>query len=99
MTDLRASINYRAAWVPDDDDPDRDWDDASALALRWLDERAAELGGEPLLVTYSFDNGAGDQVLTRFTRGRNHITLRSTSGGAGRGPVLAYVPTPEVGRC
>lgn len=95
VAETGVSIPYRAAWVPDDD-PERDWDTASALALRWLDAEASHSGGTVVLVTHSFDNGAGSQVLSRFTRGRNHLTTRSSSLPGVRGPVLAYVPTSEV---
>jgi hypothetical protein len=93
-TDLTASVRYRAAWVPDDD-PERPWDDAVALALRWLDSEAS--GGPVVLVTHSFDNvSPGNRPLARFTRGRNHITPRSGPASAPRGPVLAYAPSPEA---
>jgi hypothetical protein len=85
--------NYRAAWVPDND-PERPWDEAVAVAAGWLREQAAELHDRPLLVTYSFQNGDG---LDTF-RGFEHVTTRSkgsVTGPVGR-PVLAYVPEERV---
>lgn len=84
---------YRAAWVPDDD-PARPWEDAAAMASQWIHEQARELRSEPLLLTYSFQNGEGIRAFA----GLQHATTRSrasVTGPAGR-PVLAYVPEERV---
>jgi hypothetical protein len=93
-TALDSQVTYRAAWVPDDD-PERQWDDAAALALDWLGRQAADLGGEVVLVTHAFENAHAGGSLRRFVRGRTHFTVRSAQGGQ-RGPVLAYVPTLQA---
>jgi hypothetical protein len=80
---------YRAAWVPDDD-PQRPWDDAAALAADWIWAQADDISSTPMLVTFSFQNGERIDAL----QGLEHVTTRSpgsVTGLVGR-PVLAYVP-------
>jgi hypothetical protein len=87
------ATDYRAAWVPDDDE-ERPWDAAADLAASWIRSQAAELHDRPLLVTYSFQNG---DTIDGF-RGMEHVTTRSkgsVTGPVGR-PVLAYVPEQRV---
>lgn len=93
MTNEERQTAYRAAWVPDDD-PQRPWEDAAALAVEWTRVRARELGRLPLLVTFSFQNGEGVDAF----RGLERITTRSSqsAGAMGARPVLAYVPEQRV---
>lgn len=85
--------SYLAAWVPDDD-PQRPWDEAEALAVRWVREQAARQRSAPLVVTYSRQNAS----CMEHARGIEQVTVRSpgsVTGPVGR-PVLAYAPDEET---
>ncbi|MGQ0844334.1 MAG: hypothetical protein ACT4QF_09370 [Sporichthyaceae bacterium] len=58
--------------------------------MDWIRAQAHDLGRQPLLVTFSFQNGDHMEAF----RGLEHVTTRSrgsVTGPVGR-PVLAYVP-------
>ncbi|MGW0294749.1 hypothetical protein [Streptomyces tuirus] len=83
----------RAAWVPDDD-PERDWEIAAALAVEWVRQECAEQGAIAVLVLNAF--GVEQQLpsLRRFAAEHAVTTPRASRHrvGRGTGPVLAYVP-------
>jgi hypothetical protein len=83
--------NYRAAFVPDDD-PQRPWEDAQALAVAWIADEARGQGKEAVLVTDAFGSYTDDWPLNRFSRPTSHTTPRSGRHGLRSVPVLAYVP-------
>lgn len=85
----------QAAWVPDDD-PQRDWSVAAALACQWVEGRCSEEGAIGLLVTNTLDNH-GVSELEAFKRRHGWTTRRAGRArvGPGRGPVLSYVPYAE----
>lgn len=82
--------DYRAAWVPERQD--MDWNDAVAIAIRWVEAECAERGEQALLVTVA--KNSIDGSLRSFAERHEWTTPRSQNRGAvGRGrPVLAYVP-------
>jgi len=87
-------VNYRAAWVPDDD-PHRPWDAAAALAVVWIEAEAASQSRDAILLTNTLDGHGFGGPLSRYVRGRTHFSPRSRPTGRGA-PVLAYVPTPDT---
>lgn len=99
LSEVRATLRrmsgqdlYSAAWVPDDD-PNRPWDEAAALAVDWVLGEARRLGAAPLLVTptkQQWDAGAGP--IQRFALEYDAATPRSSRPSPGAGPVLVYVP-------
>ncbi|MER5424366.1 hypothetical protein [Streptosporangium roseum] len=93
-----STINYTAAWVPDDD-PHRDWDDAARLAVAWVLEQAGREGATPLLVTpHQSQWNAGVESITWFAGAYPATTPRSgrERAGSGQGPVLVYVPDVDT---
>lgn len=92
----QVTINYRAAWVPDDD-PERDWEIAASLAVEWIEKQCAEQGASAVLVTNVVDTAWSVPSLANFAERHDHTTpqTRVTRVGCGAGPVLAYVPTPK----
>lgn len=83
------------AWVPDND-PERDWETAAALAAVWVDQSCAESSISAVLVTNAL-NHLGVPSLEDFER-RHARTSRLASRdrvGPGKGPVLSYVPEAE----
>jgi hypothetical protein len=82
----RASGLTQAAWVPEVDE--LDWDEASALAIQWVEERCAAEGASALVVTTTVD-ALGLGLLSDFAARHGHATRRSVRGRPG-GPVLAY---------
>lgn len=83
------SFLQSAAWVPDDD-AERPWSEAGALAAEWLWQRCEVEGRKPLLVT----NSRQSHVLPEFAdivQEGGHATPRSKDTFE-RGPVVAYVP-------
>lgn len=91
MADLHPQTHLRAAaWVPDDD-PQRDWADAAAIAADWLWQQSEAEGVPPLLVTNTQDAGWGIETLDEIARAGGHATPRSR-GRFDRGPVFSYVP-------
>lgn len=83
------------AWVPDDD-PQRDWQTAAALAADWVEAQCAESGASAVLVT----NALGDLgVPALHELERRHTRTSRLAGkdrvGPGEGPVLSYVPAPD----
>lgn len=83
------SVNYRAAWVPDDD-PVRPWDEAAALVINWVDAQAEELGSKPILVT----NAHIDPPVHGFSWGSDWFS-RLSGGTARNRAVMSYVPGIE----
>ncbi|CAL9676408.1 hypothetical protein ACFW40_33320 [Streptomyces sp. NPDC058807] len=88
-----ASSILRAAWVPDDD-PERDWEIAADLAVKWVRRECAEQSADGVLVLNAF--GVEQQIpsLRRFAAEHTVTTPRASRDrvGRGKGPVLAYVP-------
>jgi hypothetical protein len=87
MTDA----NYRAAWVPDDD-PQRPSEDASRLAIAWIEEETAQQNATPLLVTPTRHQQQGAGPIADFGHRYQATTPQSDRTRNHRGPVLAYVP-------
>ncbi|MFF1447467.1 hypothetical protein ACFVYF_04800 [Streptomyces sp. NPDC058274] len=87
----------RAAWVPDDD-PERDWQVAADLAVRWVEREAAEQDATAVLVLNAF--GAEQTVPALRRLAQRHLVATPRSGrqrvGSGVGPVLAYVPDAKT---
>ncbi|MFC8495066.1 hypothetical protein ACFUJU_30585 [Streptomyces sp. NPDC057235] len=79
----------QAAWVPED--VEQDYDDAAALAARWIRGRALEERASAVLVTNVRDAASGVPAL----RGFEVTSPQSRSRPASGGPVLAYVPSLE----
>jgi len=84
-----------AAWVPDDD-PERDWSIAFALAAEWVDDRCHKEGSSAVLVT----NALGDFGMPEMRAFETRHTRTSRRAGNARrvrgvGPVLAYVPDAD----
>ncbi|MET9558815.1 hypothetical protein [Streptomyces tauricus] len=87
----------RAAWVPDDD-PERDWQVAADLAVRWVEREAAEQDTTAVLVLNAFGAEQTVPALRRLTQ--QHLVATPRSGrqrvGIGVGSVLAYVPDAKT---
>ncbi|MET8607056.1 hypothetical protein ABZV92_26310 [Streptomyces rubiginosohelvolus] len=87
----------RAAWVPDDD-PERDWEVGTELAVRWVEHEAAEQDATAVLVLNAFGAEQSIPTLRRFAE--RHLVTTPRSGkqraGSGVGPVLAYVPDAKT---
>jgi hypothetical protein len=79
----------QAAWVPEDSE--QDFDDAAALAARWIRARAAEKRVPAVLVTNVRDAASSVPAL----RGFEVTSPQSRSRPASGGPVIAYVPSLE----
>lgn len=60
-------VTYSAAWVPDDD-PHRPWDEASAVAVDWVDAESRRLGMKGVLVTNTKAGQADSGPLASFVR-------------------------------
>lgn len=78
-----------AAWVPED--VAQDWEEAAALAARWVRRRATDEGATPVLVANALDAISSVPAL----RGFEVTSPQSRSRPASGEPVLAYTPTPE----
>src|SRR6266545_4121562 len=85
---------YRAAWVPDND-PNRPWDDAAALAVEWIELEAADQGQEAVLVTNTMDSQPLNSPLGQYMQHGKHFSPRSRPNFRGV-PVLAYVPVAKT---
>ena len=91
MADLNPTTHLQAAaWVPDDD-PERPWDEAAALAAVWIWERSQVEEVRPLLVTNTFQNARGITCLEEIARSGGQATPQGKQQFE-RGPVLAFVP-------
>ena len=90
--DLPPSTHLQAAaWVPDDD-PERPWEEAIALAARWLWDRSAAEALHPLLVSNTQKVANWNYAdLDEIARAGGHATPHSRTP-YDRGPVLAFVP-------
>lgn len=99
MADLHPKTHLRAAaWVPEDD-PQRDWADAVAIAADWLWQRSQIEGVAPVLVTNTQKaGGPGLGMLDEIARAGGHTTPRSRAH-LDPAPVLAYVPYAESLQC
>lgn len=78
-----------------DDDPERPWDETAKLAADWIWQRSEIEGESPLLVTNTFQNARGIDVLEEIARSGGQATPQGTEH-FNRGPVLAYVPTERT---
>ncbi|MFF8556603.1 hypothetical protein ACF058_27710 [Streptomyces sp. NPDC015501] len=78
-----------AAWVPEDDA--LDWEEAAALAARWVRRRGKDEGATPVLVANALDATSSVPSL----RGFEVTSPQSRSRPASGEPVLAYTPTLE----
>jgi hypothetical protein len=78
-----------AAWVPED--AEQDFDDAAALAVRWVRQRCAEEQAKAVLVLNAL--GAADGISA--LRGLEATSPQARTRPASGRPVLAYVPSPE----
>lgn len=91
------SVNYRAAWVPEQ--KYRDWEDAAAIAVEHVEQECANQDLPGLLVTHA-DNGkhATPSIAEFVRRHGNHITRgsRNSRPNPGPGPTLVYVPHVEL---
>lgn len=87
----------RAAWVPDDD-PERDWELASELAVAWTQRECDEQGATGVLVLNAFGVEDHSPALRRFRARHSCTTPRADRSRVGRGigPVLAYAPTEKT---
>lgn len=83
--------DYRAAWVPEDD-PYRDWNDAAAPAVAWIEKEARDQGKHAVLVTNTFNGATFDTPLARYTRPHHHFTPQGTRPSMRSVPVVAFVP-------
>lgn len=82
-----------AAWVPDDDD-ERDWNDAAALAVAWLEDHCQAEGVQGLLVTNTLDS-LNVPELDAFARRNEHTSPRARWRAPVGVPVLSYVPDAD----
>ncbi|CDO06899.1 hypothetical protein [Mycolicibacterium cosmeticum] len=92
-TELHASTQLQAAaWVPNDD-PQRPWEEAIALAAEWIRARSDAEELPPVLVSNSIESATrlGNADLEQIIDTGGHATPR-TSTRYDRGPVLAFVP-------
>lgn len=85
----------KAAWVPDDD-PERDWSLAFALAAEWVDDRCHDESSSALLVTNALEDYGMPEMRAFESR---HSRTSRRAGNARRvrgvGPVLSYVPDAD----
>jgi hypothetical protein len=91
--DLHPSTHLRAAaWVPNDD-PQRQWDEAIALAAEWIWERSEVEEIRPVLVSNTIESaaGMGHAELDEIIRAGGHATPASRTR-YDHCPVLAFVP-------
>ncbi|WP_431905586.1 hypothetical protein [Micromonospora carbonacea] len=88
---MTVNASYRAAWVPDDD-PNRPWDEASALAVEWIEAEARQRGQRVVLVTNTRDVYISGSPLSRYSWPNTHTSPRSGWSGSRGVPVLSYVP-------
>lgn len=78
-----------AAWVPED--AEQDWEDAAALAARWVRMRAKDERAAPILVANTLDATSSIRAL----RGFEVTSPQSRSRPTRDEPVFAYAPTLE----
>lgn len=90
--DLHPSTHLRAAaWVPDND-PQRPWDEAIALAAEWIWERSEAEELPPVLVSNTIDSAAAMGAdLDDIVRAGGHATPGSRTRYV-PGPALAFAP-------
>lgn len=96
-TEAPMSANYRAAWVPEQEY--RPWEDATAIAVAYVDLACMEQRNRGLLVTETADGAHYTPSLQQFVaRHGRHVTRRSRRNDPYRnqGPILVYVPNAEL---
>lgn len=89
-TASRSAARLRAAaWVPDDD-PHRPYEDAAALAARWIVQQGQDEGVAPVVVANTKSVSLPPSLAVLAQRGGLSTPLSPASFGAG--PVVAFLP-------
>jgi hypothetical protein len=91
------SVDYRAAWVPEQEY--RDWEEAAAIGVAHIERECAEMGAAGLLVTATVPGAGYTPSLEAFVARHGHHTTpksRNRRPHPGNRPTLVYVPDAEM---